>query len=441
MPPLVMTSGNPSEEPIVTTNRTAVRTLGSLADLLLVHDRGIHTGCDDSVAQVVRGRPRLLRRSRGYVPRPIEPKALGIRQPVLAVGGELKCAIAVARRGQLVPGRHLGDLTNARAYESFVAEIGQLCRILGVEPRVVAHDLHPDYLSTRYAASLEGVELVGVQHHHGHMASCLVENDVGEDETVVAVVFDGTGFGTDGTVWGGEFLVGGYRSFRRAAHLRRVALPGGDRAIRSPFRTAFAHLLDAFGDEALELDLPVVASQDRSLLEDMARMIRAGLNSPLSSGAGRLFDAAAGIAGIRSATSGEITYEAQAAMELEAVAEGEGAPYPFERQGEEVDTRPIVRALADDARRGAGRAAISARFHATMAGLCSQVAADLAAEAGTRLVALSGGCFSNRRLSAAVESQLESRGLRVLTHARVPAGDGGLSLGQAAIACARSERS
>ena len=228
MPPLVMTSGNPSEEPIITTNAEALEGLAPLSDLLLLHDRDVHTGCDDTVVRVVRDRARLVRRSRGYVPRPIVASNLAAAGPVLAVGGEQKGAICVARRSQLVMGRHLGDLTSLRAFECFVAEVEKLCRLLDVRPSVVAHDLHPDYLSTRFAEGLEAVERVPVQHHHAHMASCMAEHDLNVDARVVAVVFDGTGLGQDGTVWGGEVLVGGYRDFERAAHLRAGPLPGGD---------------------------------------------------------------------------------------------------------------------------------------------------------------------------------------------------------------------
>lgn len=435
VPPLVMTSGNPSEEPIVTDNAEAVRTLSPLADLLLVHDREICTGCDDSVAQVAAGRPRLLRRSRGHVPRAIEVPGSPAAAPILAVGGELKGAICIARGRELVMGRHLGDLTNARALEAFHAEVDRLSRIVGVRPALVAHDLHPDYRTTRYALGLEGVERVAVQHHHAHLASCLADQGLPFDEPVVAAVLDGTGYGLDGTIWGGEVLVGDATGFRRAAHLRPVPLPGGDRAVRSPYRVALAHLLDALGEEALDLPLPLLRAHDRRHLEDLSRLLAAGLNAPASCGAGRLFDAAAGIAGIPSALAGEITYEAQAAMELEAAASDlEAEPYPLVFDGAALDTRVVVRAMVDEALAGAPPPRLAARFHATVTAFVVETTARVAREEGIGRVVLSGGCFGNRRLAAASEAGLRAAGLEVLGQERVPPGDGGLALGQALVA-------
>jgi hydrogenase maturation protein HypF len=449
MPPLVMTSGNPAAEPITTGNDEAVRRLGPLSDALLLHDREICSGVDDSVAQVVGGRPLLLRRARGYVPRPILAERLPVAGGVLALGGEMKGAICLTRPGQLVLGRHLGELDHVATQDHLRAEVALMTGLLGVTPRVVAHDLHPDYFTSRLARELAGaagaeLERIAVQHHHAHLASCLAEHDVPPDQPVLGVVFDGTGYGPDGTIWGGELLVGSYGWYRRAARLRPIALPGGDAAIRSPFRAAVALLLDALGDEALDLDLPLLSRRPRPLLEDLRRMIAAGIASPRSSGMGRLFDAIAAVVGLPGGLADPIAYEAQPAMELEAAAAEArdqvacGVEYPFElvdRDGAiELDCRPLVRAVVAEVRDGVEAPLVAARFHGAVIRMAATAAGRVAGAEGLRTVALSGGCFNNRLLLEGLSRRLESEGMTVLRHELAPCGDGGLALGQAAVA-------
>ena len=316
---LVMTSGNLSDEPIACHDGDARKRLGGIADLFLSHDRAIRTRLDDSVIRVFQGNPLFLRRSRGYVPRAVPLPAP--QRSVLAMGAELKGALCLTRGDRAFLSQHIGDLKNPETLASLEETAAHLRRILEIEPELVAHDLHPDYLSTRWAGETFGIPKVGVQHHHAHLAACMAEN--GLEGEVIGVIFDGTGYGTDGTIWGGEFLVGGYDSVRRAGHLRQVPLPGGDAAVREPYRTALAWLREAFGPAAFDLPLPFVTSltgEERKLFD---RMIERRLNSPLTSSCGRLFDTAAALLGVRT----RVTYEGQAAIELEGLAE-RGAERP-----------------------------------------------------------------------------------------------------------------
>ena len=447
MPPLVMTSGNSSGEPITVSNEDAIARLGPLCDALVLHDRAIHTGCDDSVVQMaMESESQLIRRSRGEVPRPFDLKNIPLESGILALGGELKAAICLSRRGQLVMGRHLGDLSNEGARRSLRDDVAGLSEILGVEPRLFVHDQHPEYFTTRYAAELEAsssstisdrVERTSVQHHHAHFASCLAEHDIAPDRAALGVIFDGTGYGPDGTIWGGEILIGSYARYERVAHLRPLPLPGGDAAIRNPFRAALSYLLDAFGDDALELELPAIRRQPSRLLSDLRGMIRAGVNAPRSSGMGRLFDAVATIIGLPGALECPIGYDAQPAMELEAAAGDETVegvyPIVFEG-GDEIDFSPLIRALTKDVLDGKSRCTIAARFHESIVRATVEIVSQLAHREELELVALSGGCFHNRRLLRGVSQGLVSAGLEVLRQRRVPCGDGGLALGQAAIA-------
>jgi hydrogenase maturation protein HypF len=436
--PLVMTSGNRSDEPIAYEDPDALRRLADIADLFLTHDRPIRVRCDDSVTRVVDGDEMPLRRSRGYAPQSIA-LPLECPLPVLAVGGQLKGTFALGRGRHALLSHHLGDLDHYDACRAFIKDVALYEDLFAIRPRVIAHDLHPDYASTRYAmgrhAEQEGVKLVAVQHHHAHVASCMAEH--GLDEPVIGVSFDGTGYGTDGTVWGGEFLVGDYEGFRRAAHLRRVRMPGGDQAIREPWRMALAHLADAeTPDDLLRDRVPAVA-------RGVARkMIERGFNAPFTSSAGRLFDAVAALTVVRD----RVSYEGQAAVELEwqAASVPAEAAYPFdlteEAAGEPpettlvVDTRPTVRAVARDAGEGADPARIARRFHAAMAEVIVAVCDHLRRQTGLGVVALSGGGFMNVLLTREVSAHLKRRGFRVCWHRRVPPNDGGISLGQLVIA-------
>jgi hydrogenase maturation protein HypF len=431
--PLVMTSGNRSDEPIAYEDGDAVTRLAGIADLFLTHNRPIHVRCDDSVTRVVAGQELPLRRSRGYAPQPV-PLPLECPGPILAVGGQLKGTFAVGRGRHAFLSHHLGDLDHYDAYLAFVKDIVLYEQLFGVTPELVAHDLHPDYASTNYARSRahmhERVQLLAVQHHHAHLASCAAEH--GLVEPVIGVTFDGTGYGTDGAVWGGEFLVGDYRSFRRAAHLRYVGMPGGDQAIREPWRMAVSHLVDARAEApALSKRVPALA------LRTVERMLERRLNTPLTSSAGRLFDAVAALAGVRD----RVSFEGQAAMELEWLAT-ETAPdgsYPFEvQQGDPaIDTRPLIRAVAEDAGRGTSAALIARRFHSTLVELIAVVCSRIRTKTGLAAVVLSGGVFMNALLTCEVTARLEGDGFRLYRHRLVPPNDGGLSLGQLAIAAAR----
>ena len=343
-----MTSANLSEEPIAIDNQEAVRRLQGIADFFLSHNRDILLRCDDSVVRVADEKVRHLRRSRGFVPVPVFLKD---EQPqVLAVGGELKNTICLTNGKHAFLSQHVGDLENAEAYGFFGEAIDHLKNTLEIQPEIVAYDLHPDYFSTKWALQQTGVKLVGVQHHHAHIASCMAENQL--DGRVIGFALDGTGYGTDGRIWGGEVLVGGYDGFERAAHLEYVPLPGGEAAIREPWRMAVSYLADHFGREFLKLSIPFVRQLDGKKAEILLRMIQQNVNSPLTSSCGRLFDAVAALAGIRQT----VNYEAQAAIELEMAITGVEAdqayPLPFIQEGETLvlKTGPLFADLVEDLR-------------------------------------------------------------------------------------------
>jgi hydrogenase maturation protein HypF len=400
-----MTSGNLSDEPIAFEDGEAHTRLASVADAFLSHDRPIHRRCEDSV---VSGE-LPIRRSRGHVPASLPLPVPAVR-PIVAAGAELKGTFCVARGAEAFLSAHLGDLDSEAAFRAFRIDLELYLAMLGTGPKVVAYDLHPEYLSTKWALE-QDVELVGVQHHHAHAAACLAEH--GEQRPALALVFDGTGYGTDGTLWGGELLRCDLTSFERAAHLDPVPLPGGEAAIREPWRTAAA-CLELGGIEPPWQRWPLV----RESLK---------VNAPLSSGLGRLFDAAAAILGVRETVS----YEGQAAVELEQLAgELPADPYPW-RFG---DTVGLATTCYLDAEAGRPREQIAAAFHETVA---AGAAAACAEAADRGLVVLSGGCFQNLRLLASTRRRLEEVGFRVLTHRLVPPNDGGISYGQAAVAAAR----
>lgn len=435
--PLVMTSGNRSDEPIAIDDREAKERLSGVADLFLTHDQPIALRSDDSVARVLAGDPVLLRRSRGECPRPLQ-LPLACVKPTLAVGGQLKVTFALGQDHHAYLGPHIGDLGAAPALRCYQRALAQLESLAAIRPEVIAHDLHPSYASTEYAiarANEEGQRLIAVQHHHAHLASCMAEHAL--DEPVIGVTFDGTGYGADGTIWGGEFLVGDYRSFRRAAHLRSVPMPGGEAAVREPWRMAVAYLLDAGVDIESESVAGVGGRIAPSARRTLAWMIERGVNAPLTSSMGRLFDAVAALLGVRDRCS----YEAQAAIELEWLAAG-SAPdgeYPYEIRDLEgslsIDVRPLIRAIAREAQTSRS-AAVARRFHETIAALVVDVCARIRAANGPRVVALSGGVFLNALLTEAASLRLARAGFRVYRHRRVPPGDGGLCLGQLAIAAA-----
>jgi hydrogenase maturation protein HypF len=429
--PLVMTSGNASDEPIAHRDTDALTRLQGVAELFLTHDRPIQVACDDSVARVVADAPRLVRRSRGYVPLSVRLPVAAPR-PVLACGAELKSTFALVRDSEAFLSQHLGDLTGEGAFRGFVEAVGHFRRLFDLTPDVVAHDLHPAYRSTIYAQSLEGVERVAVQHHHAHIASCLADNGV--DRPVIGVAWDGSGYGVDGQVWGGEFLVADLAGFERAGHLESVPMPGGDAAVREPWRMAAVFLHAAYGATMETLDLAFMRRLDPAAWRVLSRAADRGLNSPLTSSAGRLFDAVASLLGLRD----RVAFEAQAAMELEALAEHEAdVVYPTTvATGETivVRTTDVVRGVVNDLLRAVPAARIAARFHATLADVLSQVCERIRERTGIATVALSGGVFQNTWLLKAAVERLDARGFEVYSHRQVPTNDGGLSLGQAAVA-------
>jgi hydrogenase maturation protein HypF len=427
---LVMTSGNQSDEPIAFNDADARQRLAEIADAFLQHDRLIHVRTDDSIARVMAGQALLLRRSRGYVPRAVFlPQAL---PNVLAVGAELKNTFCLTRGDQAFLSQHIGDLKNAEVLEALESGIRHLGGLLELAPELIAHDQHPDYLSTRLAEEWpEDLPRVAVQHHHAHLASCLAEH--GETGPALGVIFDGIGYGADGTLWGGEFLVGDFSGYRRLAHLDLVRMPGGDAATREPRRMALAYLVAAYGAELP--DLPLLRYIPDDQLKLLLQMLAKGLNSPLTSSCGRLFDAVAALVGLRDTVS----YEGQAALELEmCAAEGERGSYSFvllqDCEPLRVDLRPLIRGMVADLQQGVAADIISARFHNSIAELILEVCQFLRQRENLSLVVLSGGVFQNCFLTEKTVVLLEHAGFRVLTHALVPPNDGGLALGQAVIA-------
>ncbi|MGA2234200.1 MAG: carbamoyltransferase HypF [Terriglobales bacterium] len=446
---LVMTSGNLSEEPIAIDNREAIHRLNGLADYFLVHNRDILLRCDDSVVRVTGGITRQLRRSRGFVPVPVFLKE---DQPlVLAVGGELKNTICLTKEKHAFLSQHVGDLENAESYSFFHEAIEHLERILEIRPEIIAYDLHPDYFSTKWALQQRGVKLVGVQHHHAHIASCMAENHL--EGRVIGFALDGTGYGTDGHIWGGEVLIAGYKNFERAAHFEYVPLPGGAAAIREPWRMAVSYLAHHFGREFLKpeipkFDIPFVRELNRPKVDLLLRMMEQGVNSPPTSSCGRLFDAVSALVGIRQ----QVNYEAQAAIELEMamassevasskITSSEDTAYPMKLVPNDdhwiISTRPLFEALLDDLGRNLPVGAISRRFHNGLVEGFVELATLLQKKTALNRVCLSGGTFHNVYLSQRLEARLSEAGFEVFTQKEVPAGDGGLSLGQALVAAAR----
>ena len=429
---LIMTSANASDEPMVADDDEAVEKLSAIADAILTHNRPIHVRTDDSVLRVFQGRPLFYRRSRGYVPRPVLlPFDCGA---ILAVGAELKNTVCLTRGKQAFLSQHIGDLKNEATLDTFQQSISHLGQIMEIRPDRVVCDLHPDYLSTRYAEET-GLPLVQVQHHHAHLASCMAEN--GLDGDVIGVIFDGTGLGDDGTIWGGEFLVGGYETVRRAGHLKQVCLPGGDAAAREPWRMALAWLSGPLGETVWQLrGMPVLADSDRSLLQVM---LERGLNTPLTSSVGRLFDAVAFLVG--AATRNR--FDGQAGMALEALAEeSEGSVLlpVVHKAGTlfQLDATPTLLSLVERVNAGEAAADLAWAFHATLAKAVKDSCNMIRCSTNLSRVVLSGGVFQNRLLSGMVYTSLSENGFDVFTHHQVPPNDGGICLGQATIAARRS---
>ena len=441
--PLVMTSGNVSDEPIAYRDDEALERLGPIADLLLLHDRPIETRTDDSVVRAAtvgaRRRTVTLRRSRGYVPAAL-PVPVPAERDVLGGGAELKSTFCLAKGSKAWVGHHIGDLSNLETLRSFREGIDHFERLFDVAPAVVAHDLHPDYLSTAYALERDGVELVGVQHHHAHLAACLAEH--GEPGPAAGAIYDGTGLGLDGTVWGGELLIGGLGGFERVGHLWPVRMPGGERAIREPWRMACAWLVAAFGEESARyFPRALRDAVELAAWERVAALVRRGLASPATTSVGRLFDAVSALCGLRA----RVSYEGQAAIELEAAAEeAEEGSYPLPvvpgSTGSEgsvaLDARETVRAVAHELESAVPVPVVAARFHNALADASARALVAVARKRGLETAVLSGGAFANRRLLERSARKLTDAGLRVLVPELLPPGDGGISYGQVVVAAA-----
>ncbi len=432
--PLVMTSGNFSEEPIATDNDEALARLGSLADAFLLHNRDIHIRCDDSVVRVFEGKELPIRRSRGYAPYPV--KLPFTVPPILAAGGELKNTFCVAREGYAFLSHHVGDMENYETLKSFEDGVAHFERLFRIKPELMAYDLHPNYLATRYAlerSEREEVTAIGVQHHHAHIAACMAEHGHAADQPVIGVAFDGTGYGTDGAIWGGEFLIADYHGFERAAHLDYIPLPGGDAATKQVRRIALSYLRQAGIEWSNDLQ-PVKAASDVERAA-IGRQIEQNVNAPMTSSMGRLFDAVASICGVRQA----VNYEGQAAIEFEARADpNETSAYEFEMRVRHTEygvmAAPVIRSVVEDMRSGVQVSTISARFHNGVAWMVREVCESIRRERGLNEVALSGGVWQNVTLLRRALELLREARFVVYTHRLVPPNDGGIALGQAVIA-------
>ncbi len=432
--PLVMTSGNRQNEPIARTNEDALRMLGTIADAFLWHNREIHNRVDDSVWMVSRLGTMPIRRSRGYAPMPL-PLPVAAPRPLLAVGSQMKNTFALVQGDQAFLSQHIGEMDYLATWDFFRESIARYRALFGIEPQLIAHDAHPDFTTTLWATmgNSDEVATMAIYHHHAHIAACLAEN--GREGPVLGLAFDGTGYGEDGTIWGGELLLADLRTFRRLAHWRPFPLPGGEAAIRRPVRLAAALLQLALG-ELPENALPALTPDEARIVP---LQVARGLNAPLTSSCGRLFDAVAAMLGLRA----EITYEGQAAIELETLAAQAWPQLPFPPsitvEGEVwlMDPLPLIRALWQAREAGTPPATLAARFHASVIAAAVEVVQRVAEHTGVRTVALSGGCFQNRLLLEGVHTALIERGFEVLFHHHVPTNDGGIAYGQAAIAAAR----
>ncbi len=435
--PVVATSGNLKDAPILIDEKEATAHLQAIADLFLVHNRPIVRHVDDSIVRIILGRELILRRARGYAPLPIRLVRTHSHAPmpkILAVGAHMKNTVAISLGDQVFMSQHIGDLETLEAYEAFQRVIMDFKNLYEFEPEAVACDMHPDYLSTKHARILS-LPTVEVQHHHAHVAACMAENEL--EGPVLGISWDGTGFGTDGTIWGGEFLLADYASFSRVCHFRTFRLPGGERAIREPRRTALGLLYELLGEEAMgKMGFPLLQAFREEEIIILGQMIRRGINSPLTSSVGRIFDAVSSLINLRQ----RVSFEGQAAMELEyIIRDGTNSSYPFEVVKKEsnsyiVDWASMILSLLEDVRRGVPKEEIGTKFHNTLSEIIIYVSNLL----GIEKVVLTGGVFQNRYLTERTWKKLEEEGFKPYVHQRVPPNDGGISFGQIAVAAARS---
>lgn len=431
---LIMTSGNIADQPIIGDNQEALEKLDGIADFFLLYNRDIFNRCDDSVVKIVNEGNVFFRRSRGYVPYPI---ILDFKlKEVLALGGELKNTISFSKENYVFPSQYLGDLKNVETLGFLKESIKNLEKIFRVNPEIIACDLHPDYLSTQFAEEIgakKGLKVVKVQHHHAHIVSCMAENNI--KEKVMGVAYDGTGYGDDGKIWGGEFLLCDLKKYFRVGHLKYYPLPGGDKAIAEPWRMAYSYLYSIYGPKAKTLDIDFNHRMDYDKLSIIEKMIDKNINSPLTSSCGRLFDAASSLIGIRD----EINYEGQAAMELESLcASGIKERYKFciYKEGKEfiIDPKEIFVDIIEDLKKGIDKKVMAAKFHNTVAEFTLNLCGKIRENNGINKIALSGGVFQNRYLTEKIISLLERDNFRVYTQRIVPPNDGGISLGQVVVA-------
>jgi len=420
--PIVATSCNLTDEPIMKDDEEALKTLGDITDAVLIHNRPIVRRCDDSVVRIFSGKQVPIRRSRGFAPLPVI-LPFTLKRPVLAVGVHMKNTVAVAKGNRVYLSQHIGDVDNPLAEAFFEEVVNDMMKLFEVEPEVVVSDAHPGYYSTKFAKKKFGDKLVKVYHHHSHIISCMAENELPLDQKVIGLSFDGTGYGLDGSIWGGEFIVAGYTNFERVFHLRYFHLPGGDKAVKEPYRVAVSVLL-ASGIDPFDF-----IKVDEKRVSFVKQMVEKGVNSPKTSSMGRLFDAVAAILGIRY----KVSYHAQAAILLEEIAASSSCrkAYPFEITENCVDWRPIIRGIISDIKKNVSVSDIARKFHNTVVSFSVEVVKRIADITGLRVVALSGGVFQNRLLSEGIEETLRNNGFRVITHQIVPPNDGGISLGQA----------
>ncbi len=443
---LVMTSGNLSDEPIAYKDDDAVQRLASIAEGTLTHNRDIHMRCDDTVMRITAGGEQLFRRSRGFAPEPIL-MSFGFPAPLLACGGHLKNTFCLGKGRQAFISQHIGDLENLETLTSFREGIEHYQRLFDIHPEVVAYDLHPEYLATKHALDTNIPQKMGVQHHHAHIASVLAEH--GLQEQVIGIAADGTGYGTDGAIWGCEIMKADLLGFERLAHLDYMPLPGSEQAVHQPWRMAAVYLAQTYGDAFRDLDIPFVQQLDYSKWRVLSQMIARGINSPPTSSLGRLFDAVAALVGLRS----EVLYEGQAAIELEILArQQEGSIYkeqsdiyPFTIRMRDqlpalLDVTPMLRAIVSNIQQGVLASQIADRFHRSIAELLATACFNAREQTGLHVVALSGGVFQNQLLLEQLVKRLEEMAFQVYMNRRVPPNDGGISLGQIAVAAAQMQR-